>query len=539
MADGSKHSRTLPFDHELVVDLFAGGGGASTGIARAYREPDVAVNHDKVAIAVHRANHPATEHHQTDVFEVDPITATRGRPVGLLWASPDCRHHSKAKGGAPRSKRIRGLAWVLVRWALACSPRMIELENVEEFQAWGPLDDDGHPIKARAGETFDAFIAVMTSGIAADHPAIPEILEFLGDPSARPALVRGMGYSADWREIRACDKGAPTIRKRLVVKFRRDGRPITWSADTHGAPGNPAVKAGKLKPWRTAAECIDWTLPACSIFADRDEARAWARARGLRSIPQRPLKPATMRRIARGIWRHVLTSANPYVVPCGGAHIVSDGQACTVPAGAAHAMGLATAFLEQANGGFYDGSGRDLRQPTSTVLQTGSHQQLVTACLVKYYGNAKGGIPLAEPMHTVPTKDRMGLVQCGQVPADILTPELRARARQVALFLHEHLPEHFPAPADLVLVGDRVMVDITLRMLVPVELARAQGFDETYILDRGLFETEPGSGQFEWRLVNKTDQVRLIGNSVCPDMAAAEVANDLAALIDLYRRTAA
>jgi DNA (cytosine-5)-methyltransferase 1 len=581
MADGSKHSRALPFDHELVVDLFAGGGGASTGIARAYREPDVAVNHDKVAIAVHRANHPATEHHQTDVFEVDPITATRGRPVGLLWASPDCRHHSKAKGGAPRSKRIRGLAWVLVRWALACSPRMIELENVEEFQAWGPLDDDGHPIKARAGETFDAFIAVMTSGIAADHPAIPEILEFLGDPSARPALVRGMGYSADWREIRACDKGAPTIRKRLVVKFRRDGRPITWSADTHGAPGNPAVKAGKLKPWRTAAECIDWTLPACSIFADRDEARAWARARGLRGIPQRPLKPATMRRIARGIWRHVLTAAEPFVVPLRGtseAHTSThgvDAPLSTVTGGGTHhalaapvltafgqnaigsrldepaqtalagatRFGLAaatvTAFLEQANGGFYDGSGRDLRQPTSTVLQTGSHQQLVTACLVKYYRNEKGGIPLAEPMHTVPTKDRMGLVQCGQVPADILTPEMRARARQVALFLHEHLPEHFPAPADLVLVGDRVMVDITLRMLVPVELARAQGFPDTYILDRGLFETEPGSGQFEWRLVNKTDQVRLIGNSVCPDMAAAEVANDLAALIDLYRRTAA
>lgn len=661
MADGSSHA--LPFDQELVVDLFAGGGGASTGIARAYREPDVAVNHDAIAIAVHRANHPDTEHFQTDVFEVDPIAATRGRPVGLLWMSPDCRHHSKAKGSAPRSKRIRGLAWVGVRWALLTAPRVIELENVEEFIKWGPLDDSGKAIKDRVGETFHAFIAAMTTGLAPDHPAWPEILEFLGADAPIPALVRGLGYAADWREIRACDKGAPTIRKRLLVKFRRDGLPITWSRDTHGKPGSPDVVAGRLPPYRTAAQCIDWSLPACSIFATKDEARTWARANGQRGTPKRPLESATKRRIAKGIWRHVLTAAEPFVVPLRGTsashtstHAVRDplgtvtgggthhaltapvltefanasnqrtfdvdeplrtqvaqvkgghfalaaatmiqtgygereGQAPRVldlgkPLGTAVAGGVkhaiaaahivrvangdgkqggvqrwgagandvdeplgtvlagggtfavASAFLEQANGGFYDGAGRSAAEPFSTVLQRGSHQQLVSAYLVKFYKSGGQWADCGEPMHTVPTKDRMGLVQVVNVPADILAPELRERARQVARFLHEHLPEHFPEPADMVLVGDRVMVDITLRMLVPRELARAQGFPDSYILDRGLFETEPGSGQFEWRPITKTDQVRLLGNSVCPDMAESEVANDLAPLIQLYAEAA-
>jgi DNA (cytosine-5)-methyltransferase 1 len=653
MADGS--SAFLPFDQELVVDLFAGGGGASTGIARAYREPDVAVNHDAIAIAVHRANHPNTEHHQADVFEVDPLTATRGRPVGLLWASPDCRHHSKAKGGAPRSKRIRGLAWVILRWAVVTRPRVIEIENVEEFKDWGPLGEDGQAIKARKGETYRAFVAAMTTGLPADHPAMAEILEFLGSEVHVDALIRGLGYAHDDREIRACTKGTPTIRKRLVVKFRCDGQPITWSRDTHGAPDSPAVLAGRLKPYRTAAECIDFDLPACSIFATKDEAKLWARAIGMRGTPKRPLERPTKRRIAKGIWKHVLTVPKPYIVPLRGtsaahtsthgtdaplstvsgggthhalaapvltefanasnqrtfavneslrtqvaqvkgghfamatAHLTAFGQNAigsslaepaqtalagaaryglvaahivkfrhdsagssvagpvpTVtaggdmarPAGAAHALGIASAYLEQANGGFYDGAGRDLRDPTSTVLQSGSHQQLVTAYLVKFYKSGGQWADCGESMHTVPTKDRMGLVQVVNVHADILAPELLERARQVAHFMHEHLPEHFPEKADMVLVGDRVMVDITLRMLVPRELARANGFPDAYILDRGLFETEPGSGVFEWRPVSKTDQVRLIGNAVCPDMAEAEIANDLAPLIRMYAEAA-
>jgi len=632
MADGTAF---LNFDQELVVDLFAGGGGASTGIARAYREPDVAVNHNAIAIAVHRANHPHTEHYQADVFEVDPLAATRGRPVGLLWASPDCRHHSKAKGKAPRSKRIRGLAWVVVRWGYFATPRVIEMENVEEFIHWCPLDDSGSAIVERKGETFRAFIDVMTKGLADDHPAMDEIVEFLGDAVPRAALVRGLGYTADWREIRACDKGAKTIRKRLVIKFRRDGRPITWSPDTHAAQDSKAVASGKLKPYRTAAECIDFTLPSRSIFGRK-----------------KPLATNTLKRIAKGMWRYVLNCPQPFIVPLRGtsgghtsthglgqplstvtgggthhalvtpyltehansssqrvfpadeplrtqvaqikgghfslvaptlvqtgygeregqepraldigkplgtvvaggvkhalvaAHITAFGQNAkgsdlrepmqTALAGATR-YGVISSFLEQANGGFYDGDGRDLRDPVSTICASGANQRLVSAYLVKYYGEGGQWQGCDEPMHTVPTKDRMGLIQCVQVPADTLAPELRERAKAVADFLHEYLPEHFPDPAGMVLLGGYVLADITLRMLVPRELARAQGFPDSYIIDRGLFETAPGSGEYEWRQVTKTDQVRLIGNSVCPDMAAAEVANDLADLIEFYARAA-
>lgn len=598
MADGA-HNGSLDFGQELVVDLFAGGGGASTGIARAYREPDVAVNHDAIAVAVHRANHPHTEHFQADVFDVDPLVATGGRPVGLLWASPDCRHHSKAKGGKPRSKRIRGLAWVVVRWALATKARLIEMENVEEFRRWGPLDAAGNPIKAREGETFNAFIAAMTTGLSVDHPAMEEIIEFLGTAAPMAALVRGLGYIADWREIRACKKGAPTIRKRLVIKFRRDGRPITWSKDTHGKPGAPEVKAGKLLPYRTAAECIDWTIEARSIF-DRPK----------------PLAPNTCRRVAAGLWRYVLNCPEPFIVPLHGTgpdHLSThdtDAPLSTITAGGTHhalvmphltefanastqrtfpadeplrtqcanvkgghfALVAATmvqtgwgeregqspraldigkplgtvmaggckhavvqaAFMEQANTGVI---GHRADEPVSTIVGKGCTQRLVTAYLVKYYGNERDGVSLGEPMHTIPTKDRMGLVQVVHVRADAIDPELLARAKRCAAFLHEYLPQHFPEPVDLVLVGDYVLADIALRMLVPRELARAQGFPDSYIIERGLFETAPGV--YEWRAVTKTDQVRLIGNSVCPDLAAAEIANDLRPLIDLYARAAA
>jgi DNA (cytosine-5)-methyltransferase 1 len=220
-------------------------------------------------------------------------------------------------------------------------------------------------------------------------------------------------------------------------------------------------------------------------------------------------------------------------------HTVTAGGNMARPAGAAHAMGLVSACLEQANGGFYDGDGRGVDAPLSTICTSGANQRLIWAYLVKYYGNERDGVSLGEPMHTVPTKDRMGLVEVAQVAPDIIGPELRARAKAVADFLHEHLPEQFPEPADMVLLGGYVLADITLRMLVPRELARAQGFDNSYILERGLFETAPGSGQYAWRPITKTDQVRLIGNSVCPDMAAAEVANDLADVVALYAREAA
>ena len=515
----------LGFEQELVVDLFAGGGGASTGIARAYREPDVAVNHDAVAVSVHRANHPKTQHHQADVFEVDPLTATQGRPVGLLWASPDCRHHSKAKGRAPRSRRVRGLAWVALRWLLDVAPRMLELENVEEFVDWGPLDAEGYPIESRKGETFRAFVAALSTGLPADHPAMREIVEFLGEGAPVAALVRGLGYTCDWRELRACDYGANTIRKRLVFKARRDGRPITWAAKTHGLG---------LKPYGTAADCIDWTIPGRTIFRDK------------------PMARNTLRRVAKGLWRHVLNNPKPYIVP-GCAPFLTEfanasnqrtfdadeplrTQVAQVKGG--H-FALVSACLEQANGGWYDGEGRSITEPLSTICTSGANQRLVSAYFVKYYGNERDGISLCEPMHTVTTKDRIGLVQSIQIPRSALTAEQWAKAKRCADFLREHLPEQFPHEADAVLVGDLVLVDITLRMLVPRELARAQGFGEDYILDRGLFETYPGSGVFEWRPVTKTEQVRLIGNSVCPDMAHAEVRNDLGDLIECYARQAA
>lgn len=616
----------LPFEKELVVDLFAGGGGASTGISRAYREPDVAVNHNPIALAVHRANHPQTDHYVADVFEVDPVLATGGQPVGILWASPDCRHHSKAKGGAPRDRKVRGLAWVVIRWAFATRPRLLFLENVEEFCDWGPVDDEGQPIKSEKGRTFRAFIAALSTGLPADHPDMAEIMESIGEFVPMTSLVRGLGYNVEWRERIAANAGAPTIRKRLYLVARSDGKPIVWPE-----PVRHKKPVGKQLPWRGAAECIDWSNVGKTIFRDK------------------PMAENTMRRVAKGCWRHVLTSAKPFIVPMRGtspshtsshgmgealstisaggthhalvepalapfltecangsvqrnfdaleplrtqvaqvkgghfamvaAHLTAFGQNAvgtspteplqTVMAGAtrhgivaasmvtlrkgsvgadvANPLGVvatstghhavSAAFFEQANGGFYDGDGRAAHDPLSTICQSGANQRLVSAYLVKYYGNEKDGIALTEPMHTLPTKDRVALIEVVQVP-DTLTPEQMEGARRCAAFMHEYLPEHFKDPAEMLLVNGYVLVDITLRMLQPPELKRAQGFSESYIIDRGLF-VDPETGAEQWRDVNKTDQVRLIGNSVCPDEAEAIVAANAADLIEMYRRLAA
>ena len=273
-------SMGLPFQKELVVDLFAGGGGASTGIARVYREPDVAVNHNQIALAVHRANHPGTEHYVADVFEVDPVLATGGQPVGILWASPDCRHHSKAKGGAPRDRKVRGLAWVVIRWAFATRPRLLFLENVEEFCKWGPVDDEGYPIKSEEGRTFRAFIAALSTGLPADHPDMQEIQDSIGDFVPLAALVRGLGYNVEWSERIAASAGAPTIRKRLYLVARSDGQPIVWPE-----PVRYKKPIGKQLPWRGAAECIDWSNLGRTIFRDK------------------PMASNTMRRVAKEIGR--------------------------------------------------------------------------------------------------------------------------------------------------------------------------------------------------------------------------------------------
>lgn len=586
-------SLALPFEKELVVDLFAGGGGASTGIARAYREPDVAVNHNPIALAVHRANHPKTAHYVADVFEVDPIQATSGQPVGILWASPDCRHHSKAKGGAPRDRGVRGLAWVVVRWAYATRPRLMFLENVEEFCDWGPIDEEGQPIKAERGRTFKSFIAALSSGLPADHPDMPEILESIGEFVPAEALVRGLGYNVEWRERIAANAGTPTIRKRLYLVARSDGKAIVWPE-----PKRHKKPTAKQQAWRTAAECIDWSNLGRTIFRER------------------PMAVNTMRRVAKGCWRHVLASAKPFIVPMRGTseshtstHGVDEALSTISAGGTHHALiqpvaapfltecangsaqrnfsaveplrtqvaqvkgghfalaaanmvtlrkgsvgadvdnplsvvatstghhAVSAAFFEQANGGYYKGDGRAAYDPISTICQSGANQRLANAYLVKYYGNEKDGISLNEPMHTLPTKDRVALVEVVQVP-DTLTAEQMEGARRCAAFMHEYLPEHFKDPAEMVMVGGYVLVDITLRMLQPPELKAAQGFDRDYIIDRGLF-VDPVTGAEEWRDINKTDQVRLIGNSVCPDEAEDLVAANAADLISMYQRLAA
>ncbi|QIG33072.1 DNA cytosine methyltransferase [Leclercia adecarboxylata] len=300
---------------EIIVDNFAGGGGASTGIELAIgRSVDIAINHDENAVAMHTTNHPDTLHYCESVFDVNPLVATAGRPVGLAWFSPDCRHFSKAKGSKPVEKEIRGLAWIVIRWALAVRPRVMMLENVEEFKTWGPLivsaDGGQRPDPDRAGETFEAFCGMLSGGIPAGHPALAECCEFLGiaaDGELAQQLVAGLGYAVDHRELRACDFGAPTIRKRFFIVIRCDGVPVTWPDPTHGDPKTPAVQGGKLVPWRTAAECIDWSIPAQSIF-DR----------------KKPLAENTLKRIARGIQRFVIDSASPFIVKCN--HTTTKGK---------------------------------------------------------------------------------------------------------------------------------------------------------------------------------------------------------------------
>ncbi len=286
------------FTKELIVDFFAGGGGASIGIELATGRPvDIAVNHDPDAIAMHNVNHPFTRHFQEDVFAIDPEETTGGRSVGIMWASPDCKHFSKAKGGAPVEKKIRGLSWVVLRWAMSSvSPRCIFMENVEEIQTWGPLievDGKMRPDPERAGETFNGFMAMLTTGIDKSHPAFAEACEFLKiapDGIQAGRLAKGLGYKAEWKVMKACDYGAPTIRKRFYMVARRDGLPIVWPEPTHG-------KGEGLKPYRTAAECIDWSIPCPSIFDRKKE-----------------LAVNTKRRIARGLDKFVIKNPQPFIM---------------------------------------------------------------------------------------------------------------------------------------------------------------------------------------------------------------------------------
>lgn len=420
-------------NRELIVDNFAGGGGASTGIEMAIgRSVDIAINHDPNAIAMHTTNHPDTLHYCESVFDIDPVAATAGRPVGLAWFSPDCRHFSKAKGSKPVKKEIRGLAWIVIRWALRTRFRCGMLENVEEFKTWGPLvaDADGNerPCPARSGETFAAFVSMLSTGIDAAHPALAECCEVLGIAAGsddHQRLVAGLGYVVDHQELRACDYGAPTIRKRFFMVMRCDGQKVAWPEATHGDPKSPAVQAGKLKPWRTAAECIDWSIPCPSIFER-----------------QRPLAENTLKRIARGIQRFVLDNPAPFIVKCNhtsnqtkydcfrgqeleaplqtitktpgyalvAPHITkfrtgATGQECDAPistitagsserpGGNGHALGMVEAklapFIAGAGGSEYQGKPRPADQPLHTVLKE-SHAALVAPVIARQFGASVG-----------------------------------------------------------------------------------------------------------------------------------------------------
>jgi DNA (cytosine-5)-methyltransferase 1 len=502
----------------LVVDSFAGGGGASLGIELGLgRSPDLAINHDPEAVAMHAANHPATRHFCRSVWQIDPIDAVGGRPVELLWASPDCKHFSKAKGARPVRREIRDLAWVVVLWAKRARPAVICLENVEEFRDWGPLGLDGRPCAERRGQTFDRWVGEL----------------------------RRLGYRVQWRELRACDYGAPTIRKRLFLIARRDGQRIVWPEPTHGAPDSPGVLAGRLEAWRTAADCLDWSLPCPSIFLSREDARAIG--------VNRPLAEATLARIARGVRRYVLEAAQPFIVPIthtGDVRVHAVGEplrtvttahrgelALAAPFLSAYygpgrggqdrsadpmeplrtqttenRHSLVAAFLAQHNGGMV---GHDAREPVSTLTAKGSHQQLVATSLVKLRGTCRDGQPVAAPMPTVTASGQ----HVAEVRAFLLKYYGEGSQSQDCRDPLHTIParDRFSV---VTVAGERFeLVDIGMRMLAPRELFRAQGFPDSYVIDPMV----------DGRPLTKTAQIRMCGNSVCPQVAAAIVSANLGA----------
>jgi len=614
-------------DDEIVVDFFCGGGGAGTGLEMGLgRAVTVAKNHSPAAISMHTVNHPHAKHYTTDVFEGDPDTECGGRAVGWFHMSPDCTHHSQAAGGQPRKREIRNLSWIGLKWAGMKQPRVISLENVKQILQWGRLIAKRDKATGR--------VVKLGGDVAAPGEVVPVGQQFLiPDPKQRGrtwrrfvALLEGMGYVVEWKVIKACDFGAPTSRERLFMIARCDGQPIVWPEPTHAK--SPAK--GQQK-WRTAAECIDWTIPSQSIFGRKKD-----------------LAPATLRRVAKGMRKFVLDAASPFIVPIanwsgesvqsadeplrtvtsypkGGAFsIVSPtlvqtgygeraGQAPRVPgldqplgtvvaggvkhaiaaahlvkfrfadegkalgeplptitsggnykrpAGAAHAMGISTVFMAQMNGGFNTTAAKSIEDPMTTVTNTGSQQQLVTANLVHLRGNCDAR-DLNDPLHTISAGgthhglmtaflERQFGASVGQglnEPAPTITaggggksslvelklsPEVEAGALRVAAFLISYYGTENVSdanePAPTITTRDRlalvtvtikgtpyVIVDICLRMLQPAELYKAQGFPGDYIISHGA----------DGKPFTKTQQVHMCGNSVSPPpMAALARAND-------------
>lgn len=466
---------------ELIVDNFAGGGGASEGIEEAVgRCVDIAINHDPAAIAMHKTNHPNTKHYCENVWEVDPREACQGKVVALAWFSPDCKHFSKAKGGKPVEKKIRGLAWVVLKWAGKVKPRVIILENVEEFKTWGPVRK-GRPVKSKSGQTFETW----------------------------KSQLKSLGYKVEYRELKACDYGAPTSRKRFFCIARRDGKPIIWPEPTHAPKDTLEVIAGLKKPYRTAAEIIDWSIPCPSIFERK-----------------KPLAENTLRRIARGIEKFVINNPEPYIVRIGQTGFGGDrlqyeinkplttitskaehllvtpfltqyhsykndkgrGQALDKPImtlDTSNRYGLVTSHIIQMN---HNSIGQKVTKPLNTITAHTNHFGEVRAFLIKYYGGEDAGQDLKTPLHTVTSKDRFGLVT-----------------------IHGQ---------------DYQIVDIGMRMLTPRELFNAQGFPPDYIIDH----------DFEGKAYPKTEQVARCGNAVPPVFSKALVEANFPELCEMKER---
>jgi len=565
---------TLPlgFGHERIADNFAGGGGASEAIRMAFgRDPDLALNHDGPALAMHAANHPTTRHYREDVFLLDILRAIGDGPLGAAWFSPTCTHFSKAKGFNILDQKTRGLAWVVCKWGVTLAPRLMFLENVEEFEGWGPLDDAGRPIKAHKGRTFKAFIAALTNGLAPDHPDVPEIRKVLGDDFPMERIFAGLGYKIEWRVLRACDFGAGTIRKRLFMVMRRDGIAISWPAPTHGDPNSAAVKSGKLLPFVTAADCIDWSIPCRSIFERK-----------------KPLADATLRRVGRGFERYVKDAARPFIVAL--THQGSDrvnaidqplptvtcakrGELALVSASLVQyyksgsqnvpvdrpmptvvtkdRVGVTCAYLAKHYKGVI---GASVEQPMPTVT-TSDHSSLITAHLVGIDNKSNGDRDVwdvAKPLSTIVTENRHAVVTSnlvklrgtstaaavndplgtvtasGQHHAEMRTTlaepgQAAARREQIRAFLRAYCPSLRDVECpELVMINGELMevVDIGLRMLAPRELANAQGFRSDYILDP-FYTYITKRGKSVTKRLSGSDQVRMIGNSVSPPPAAA------------------
>ena len=545
--------KQLCFFEEMLIDNFAGGGGASTGIELALgRQVDIAINHDPDAILMHKTNHPYTEHYCESVWDVDPRKATRGRPVGLAWFSPDCKHFSKAKGSKPVDKNIRGLAWIVLKWAGTVRPRVIILENVEEFQTWGPVRK-GKPVKSRQGETFKKW----------------------------KEQLQALGYNIEHRELVAADYGAPTIRKRFFLIARCDGKPIVWPERTNAPRNSDEVRSGKCKPWRAAAEIIDWSIPCPSIFNTSAEIKE---KYGIRAV--RPLAKNTERRIARGIEKFVLQNKEPFIVQVNhkGEQFIGQSMEEPIPTVTGkHGYGVVAPSLTQYHSEQSERvRGQKLQEPIMT-LDAANRYGLSAAYLTEYFQNGRP-LDVNSPLHTATTKDREGIVLAhmekffsggykgcgsdtneplGTVTAwdhNGLTETFLSKFYKTGIGqsiedpLHTITTSaghfgvvkvkmqeaggdmgHWPQVRELLnthcgydIAEDEILLlgingiwyfisDIGLRMLTPRELYNANGFPPDYIIDH----------DYTGKAYGKTKQVARCGNAVPPPFAEALVRANL------------